>query len=255
MSDRPLGLDRTTVDAVAIKPSETPLDAVPSLPIDSIVVDWEGRAHFPSPETIGVLSDAVDLRVTVSVRADGFDPLGRDHGYDRLPADLGFVLVAGHPAYLDPTERARSIAPRLTRAVERVAEPWVGTEGIEAIARGTGATQFELLGPGIGDRVARLRAAGFDGSIAVYAPTVLSTDPDEILAAAGEYVERRPPVADALRTDGCRREVLLDACENWALVGSPGAVRDQVAALRSVGADYVVGYPAGGLDRWVEHGV
>lgn len=254
MSDRPLVLERTAVDAVAIKPSETPLDAIRSLPINSIVVDWEGRAHFPSPDTIGALRDGVDLRVTVSVRADGFDPLGCDDGYDQLPADLGVVLVAGHPAYLAPAERARSIAPRLSRAVDRVAEPWVGTEGIEALARATGTTQFELFGPGIENRIERLRGTGFDGSIAVYAPTVLSTEPDEILATVGEYVERRPSVAEALRTDGRRRAVLLEACEDWALVGSPSAVRDRVAELRTAGADHVVGYPAGGIDRWIEPG-
>lgn len=108
-----------------------------------------------------------------------------------------------------------------------------------------------------------LRAAGFDGEVAVYAPTVLTDDEDAVLDAVGAYVARRRPVARALPdaqdgsppTDatatGRTREVLSAAARDFALVGSPETVRERVADLREVGVDHVVGYPARGIDEFL----
>jgi hypothetical protein len=269
MVDSDATLQRRTaaaaVDALALKPTEHDLVALSdrsaaALSVDALVVDYEGRAEMPDDETLATLAGRYDLRVTTPVRADGFDPTGDDGLWDRVPAAARRVLVAGHGAYLDDEEASRAVAPRLGAAVERASDPWVGTEGIERIALAAGATQFELLAPGVERNLRGLRAAGFEGEIAVYAPTVLSAGEDAILDAVGAYVARRQSVAERLPGDaatdatatGRAREVLLDAAGEYALVGDPAAVRARTDALREAGADHVVGYPARGIEAFCE---
>jgi len=246
----------TGIDGAAIKPAECDVSSAADLPFRRVVVDFEGHEHLPDAEVLSDLADSVDeLRVTVPVRADGFDPLGDDSAFDALPGGTKRVLVAGNPAYLADDERRRAVAPRLGAAVDRTNDPWVGAEGVERVALATGATQFALLSPGTAREFRALRAAGFEGELAVYAPVVLSDDRDAVLDALGDYVARRAPVRDALpaggRTDGGAdgraREVLLDACRDYALVGSAEEVGGRVEALHEAGADHVVGYPARGL--------
>ncbi len=251
-------LRRVGFDAVALKPAEHDLEAVPDrdLGADAAVVDYEGREHLPAPETLSALSAAVDCYVTTPLRADGFDPLGDDSLVDGVPDDATRVLVAGNEAYLTPTEARRAVAPRLGAARERAPEAWVGTEGIERLALAAGGTQFELLTATTEREVRAMRAAGFDGEVAVYAPTVLTDDPDETLDAVGGYVARRAPVSrrlpDGAATDasatGRAREVLLEATTDFTLVGDGPTVRDSIETLRSVGVDRVVAYPARGLE-------
>lgn len=246
------------VDAVALKPRSVDLASLPEPPADRVTVDYEGAAAVPAPATLERLAEQADLRLTVPVRADGFDPLGDDHRWAALPDDVHVALVAGNPAYLTRAERRRRIAPRLAAALDRVPDAWVGTEGIERLALATGATQFELLGPHTERRVRDLRAAGFDGGFAVYAPTVLATDDDARLDALGAYVARRGTVAAKLPDDavtdaaatGRTREVLLAACEAYAVTGDVTAVRERTEALRAAGVDTIVGYPARGLDEF-----
>lgn len=246
------------LDAAALKPREVDLMGLDDLPFSRIVVDFEGAAYVPAAATLQRLADAIDLRVTIPVRADGYDPLGDDSGWSAIPENAGVVLVAGNPAYLSAAERRRRIAPRLAAALERVPDAWVGTEGIERLALATGATQFELLGPDTERAFRDLRTAGFEGGLAVYAPVVLDDDEDGVLDAVGAYAARRRPVAKALPTGAVTngtatdrtREVLLAACEDYALAGGLGAIRERVDALRQAGADHVVGYPARGLDEF-----
>lgn len=247
-------VDVAGLDAVALKPSEVDLASVPELPVDHVTIDFEGHEHVPSTETLRTLRSHSTVRVTVPVRADGFDPLGDDGSLAAIPDDVGIVLVAGHPAYLSTTERGRSISPRLAAALDRFPEAWVGTEGIERIALATGATQFELLAPGTERTLRSLRAAGYDGGLAVYAPVALTVDDDPILDALGAYVARRGRVRDRLSEDPHRgesitahdRAVLLEAIGEYAITGSRVEVRDGVSSLRDAGADLVVGYPARG---------
>lgn len=246
------------LDAVALKPREVDLGSLDRVPAEHITIDYEGKAALPSPATLARLAERASLRVTVPVRADGFDPLGDDHWWENLPSEADLALVAGNPAYLEPRERQRRIAPRLTAALERAPDAWVGTEGIERLVRSTGATQFHLLGPDIARRIRELRDADFEGGIAVYAPTVLAGDEATRLDALGAYVARRRRVAEALppgaATDasaaGRARAVLLAACRDYALAGDIPTVRERVDALRAAGADHVVGYPARGLDAF-----
>lgn len=249
----------TGIDAAAIKPAECDVSAAAALPFETVTIDFEGRAHLPDPDVLADLADAVsELRVTVPVRADGFDPLGDGSALEGIPEEAETVLVAGNPAYLSTEERRRAVAPRLGAALGRTRDPWVGTEGIERIALATGATQFSLLSRTTEREFRALRTAGFDGQLAVYAPTVLSDDPDVVLDAVGDYVARRAPVRAALpdraRTDaaagGRARDVLLEASTDYALVGSVREVSARVDALREAGADHVVGYPARGLDAF-----
>lgn len=241
---------RAGLDAVALKPREVDLTSVEELPVARATVDYEGASALPSAATLERLADLVDLRVTVPVRADGFDPLGDDRRWLELPETADVALVAGNPAYLYREERARAIAPRLAAALERAPNAWIGTEGIERIAMATGAAQFELLGPDTERRVRDLRAVGFDGDVAVYAPTVLTDEADAVLDALGDYVARRRPVAASLpagtSTDGTAtgraREVLLDAATDYGIAGDLAAVRERVAGLRDAGVDHVVGY-------------
>ena len=244
------------LDAAALKPAEVDLDRASDLDVPAVTVDYEGHEHLPSSGTLETLAESHDVRLTVPVRADGFDPLGDDSRLRRIPEGVGSVLVAGHPAYLDGAERARAIAPRFRAATAHVSNPWVGTEGVGRVALATGHTQFELLSVTTEQDVRALRAAGFDGEIACYAPTVLAERDDEILDALGAYVARRQPVADRLPVDaqtdsdatGEARETLLAAGKQYGLVGRPRDVRERVATLRDAGVDTLVGYPARGLE-------
>ncbi|MFB6138078.1 MAG: luciferase [Halobacteriaceae archaeon] len=256
-TERPAGTRRLAgLDGVAVKPAAHDLARAAALDAPRLIVDYEGREHVPDRETLASLADATDLRVTVPVRADGFDPLGDDALARDLPEAAGRVVVAGNPAYLSAEERERPVAPRLGAAVEAHPDAWVGTEGVERLALATGATQFELLSRSTGHDLESLRAAGYDGAVAVYAPVVLSSDTDAILDALGDYAARRAPVADALPegapTDasatGRARVVLLSGCREYGLVGDRETVRERAAGLRTAGADVVVGYPPRGLD-------
>jgi len=249
----------TGIEAAALKPAECDVSRAGALPVDTVAIDYEGHEHVPDAETLAALADEVQVRLTTPVRADGFDPLGDDGIDERIPDAVERVLVAGHPAYLDEDERARPVAPRLGAAAERHPGAWVGTESVERVALATGCTQFELLARSTERELRALRAAGHDGPLAVYAPTVLTGDDDAILDAVGGYVARRGPVADALpagaATDatatGRARDVLRSAAEDYALVGSTDAVRRRVDALKTAGADVVVGYPARGLAEFL----
>jgi hypothetical protein len=242
------------LDTLALKPAEHDLAPV----ADRLVIDYEGRDLFPGDGTLADLAADADLRVTTPVRADGFDPRGDDSLLDRLPAAAGRVLVAGHRAYLDDDEATRAVAPRLGEAAANAADPWVGTEGLERVALATGATQFELLSGDTERAVRALRAAGFGGEIAVYAPVVLADDTDSILDAVGEYVARRGAVSESLPADtpadaratGEARETLREAAAAYALAGDAATVRERAESLRAAGVDHVVGYPARGLDRF-----
>ncbi|MDY6764679.1 MAG: luciferase [Halobacteria archaeon] len=250
---------RTGFDGVALKPSKCDIRDAHGLVFDAVTIDYEGRQHLPDPEDIAELADEKIVRVTTPVRADGFDPIGDDSLYSKLPEKVGHVLVAGHPTYLSEEEKRRRIAPRLRAALDRFSGSWVGTESVERMALATGATQFELLSGSTLREVRSLRDAGFAGEIAVYAPTVLTDEEDEILDAVGSYVARRKPVAKLLPEDtptdrtatGYAREVLLKASRDYALTGTPEAVSKKVEKLRESGVDYVVGYPARGIDEFI----
>jgi hypothetical protein len=244
------------IDAVALKPSEHDVERARDLDVETLTVDYEGPEHAPAPDVFADLSTEFDVRATVPVRADGFDPLGDQHLRASLPPTVGEVFVAGNPAYLSDEETRRAVAPRLEAALADATDPWVGTEGIERIALATGSTQFELLSARTGREMRALRSAGFDGSIAVYAPTVLTDDEDAILDAVGAYAARRQHVREALPEDtpmdsavsGEAREILLVACREYALVGSTETVASHVDDLLAAGVDRVVSYPARGLD-------
>ncbi|MFC7235784.1 DUF7388 family protein [Halosegnis marinus] len=250
-------LARADLDGVAVKPLEHDLARVADLDAPLVNVDYEGREAFPDGDTLRDLAAHTRLSVTTPVRADGFDPLG-DDSLLPLPDGVERVLVAGNPAYLTDAERERAVAPRLGAARETAPEAWVGTEGVERLAMAAGGPQYELLSRRTGREVRALRAAGFDGDLALYAPVVLSDEEDEILDAVGGYAARRGPVKRALpdgaTTDGTAggraREVLSQAVRDYALVGSVAEVAKRVAELREAGVDTVVGYPARGLDEF-----
>jgi len=249
-------LARVGIDAVALKPTEVAVERAADLDVATLAVDYEGREHLPAAETLADLAAEADVRVTTPVRADGFDPLGDHDLADALPEDVRRVLVAGHPAYLTDTEQERAVAPRLNEAAGQCLDPWIGTEGIERVALAVGGTQFELLGSGTDRRLRALRQAGYDGEVAVYAPTVLTDDEDGVLDALGAYAARRGPVASALpdgaptdaAAEGRAREVLSQAVRDYGLVGSVDDVSERVDELKAAGADRIVGYPARGLD-------
>lgn len=244
------------LDAVALKPTECSLDRCTDLGVDTLTIDYEGESHVPDQSTLNKLAANATVYLTTPVRADGFDPLGDDSLLGQLPDDVCRVLVAGHPAYLTDDERSRAVAPRLASAADDATAPWVGTEGIERLALAAGGTQYELLSRRTEGTVRGLRATGYNGNIAVYAPTVLSGDDDEILDAVGDYVARRGPVSSALPEDAATdssasdraREVLLAAANDFALVGAPDEVSDRIAELKDAGVDTVVGYPARGVE-------
>jgi hypothetical protein len=253
-------VSRAGLDAIALKPTECDVSRAASIPVETLAIDDEGREHLPKPDVLETLASETDVLVTTPVRADGFDPLGDDTLLAELPSSVRRVLVAGHPAYLTDDERARAVAPRLGAAFERDPDAWVGSESVERIAMATGATQYDLLSRHTARELRALRAAGFEGDLAVYAPTVLTDDEDAILDAAGAYTARRRPVANALpegaATDsqaaGRAREVLSKAVRDYALVGTPTKIREQTDALREAGATTVVGYPARGIDSVLE---
>jgi len=244
------------IDAVALKPAEVDLSRARRLAVDTLTVDYEGRQHVPGASTLSTLAEGAAVRLTVPVRADGYDPHGDDELLRAIPDQVGVIAVAGHPAYLTEREKRRAVAPRLQAVAERASDPWVGTESVERLALAVGGTQYELLSASTERDVRALRAAGFEGDVAVYAPVVLSGDEDAILDAVGEYAARRPAVASRLPGDapvdstatGESREVLLEGCREYALVGDAPTVSGRVEALREAGVDRVVGYPARGLD-------
>ncbi|RDI71219.1 DUF7388 family protein [Halopelagius longus] len=253
-------VSQTGLDAVALKPKECDVLAGLDVPVGTVAVDYEGRDHVPDADVLRELADEKEVRLTIPVRADGFDPLGDDALWDEVPDSVRRVLVAGHSAYLTEEESRRAVAPRLGAGVERAPEAWVGTEGIERIALAVGGTQYELLSRTTGRDLRALRAAGYDGEVAVYAPTVLTDDEDEILDAVGAYAARRRPVAAALPDDaatdaaatGRARDVLSKAVRDYGLVGSVETVREQISELKDAGADVVVGYPARGVEAFTE---
>jgi hypothetical protein len=244
------------VDAVALKPAEVDVPRATRLSVETLTVDYEGRDHLPAPATLADLAAGTDVRVTVPVRADGFDPHGDDGLLGSLPDAVGLVAVAGHPAYLDARECRRAVAPRLRAVAERAADPWIGTESVERVALAIGGTQYDLLSGSTGAEIRALRAAGFDGDVAVYAPIVLAADEDTVLDAVGEYAARRTDVGARLpdgaptdsRATGRARETLLDGCRRYALAGDVATVADRVDRLHDTGVDHVVAYPARGLD-------
>lgn len=248
-------VSRAGLDGLALKPAEHDLSRAFDLSVDIVNVDYEGRDRFPDREFLRELATETTVYATTPVRAEGFDPLG-DDSLLPLPDGVERVLVAGNGAYLSEAEQKRAIAPRLGAAREAAPDAWVGTEGVERLALAAGGTQYELLSRTTTGDVRALRAAGFDGDVAVYAPFVLSDDEDAILDAVGGYTSRRGPVKRALPDGGSAdgtatgrtREVLSRAVRDYALVGSVDTVRDRVDALRDAGVDTVVGYPARGLD-------
>jgi hypothetical protein len=252
------GVASTGLDGVVLKPTESDVGVARRLPFDLVCVDYEGHDAFPDGAALADLARDHDLRVTTPVRADGFDPTGNDSLLSELPEGTGRVLVAGHPAYLSADERKRAIAPRIGAAMERTSDPWVGTESVERLALAAGGVQYELLSRSTERDFRALRAAGFDGRLAVYAPTVPTDDEDRILDAVGAYAARRKPVREALPGDaatdasasGRSREVLSAAVRDYALVGDLDSIRDQVSALKEAGADLVMGYPAAGVDSF-----
>ena len=260
MASSDSAVERAGIDVVALKPTEHDLTRAVDLPVETVAIDYEGREHLPERSLLWDLATEKTVLLTVPVRADGFDPLGDDSLWDWIPDGVRRVLVAGHPAYLSEKEAARAIAPRLGAGMERAPDAWVGTEGVERLALATGATQYELLSKDTERTLRALRAAGFDGDLAVYAPTVLSTDDDEVLDAIGDYVARRGAVRRALpdgghsdaTAEGRAREVLTAAVEDYAFVGDAEAVNDRVAALREAGATSIVGYPARGIEEFLE---
>ncbi len=248
------------ITAAAIKPTETDLDRLSELDVSTITIDYEGRDYLPETRLLAELADSFDIRLTMPVRADGFDPLGDDSGFEAVPDTVSSVLVAGHSAYLTESEARRAVAPRLEAATTRVEDPWVGTEGIERIALAVGGTQYELLSRTTRRDVRALRNAGFDGEIALYAPTVLTEEEDTILDAVGEYAARRKPVRRALPEDAATdsaateraRAILSEACRDYALVGDTETVAKRVEGLYDTGVDHIVAYPARGLDAVLE---
>jgi hypothetical protein len=252
-------LARTGLDAVALKPTECDVRRAGDLPFDLVAIDYEGRDSVPDRETLAGLAERVEVKLTTPVRADGYDPLGDDSLLGGIPPGVDRVLVAGHPAYLSETEQSRAVSPRLGAAREADSAAWVGTEGIERIALAVGGTQYELLSRSTERDVRALRAAGFEGSVALYAPTVLTDDEDSVLDAVGGYAARRRPVASALpddpvtdsRAEGRTREVLSQAVRDYALVGTPETVGGRVERLHEIGVDTVVGYPARGIEEFL----
>jgi len=253
-------LSAAGIDAVAIKPAEHDLSLAAELPTGTLAIDYEGREYLPDDEYLRSLTTDREVVVTTPVRADGFDPTGDDHLLrEWLPGAVRRAVVAGHPAYLTEEEAGRAVAPRIGAALETDPDAWVGTEGVERVAAATGATQYELMGRSTARQVRALRAAGLSADVVVYAPTVIADDEDAVLEAVGDYVARRGPVRRALpegaatgaAAEGRAREVLLSAATDFALVGSVEEVRDQVAGLRAAGVTTVVGYPARGLDAFL----
>lgn len=257
----------TGIDALALKPAECDLAALVkrlrTAPVETVVVDYEGREHLPAAETVRAVDEALGdgAVVTTPVRADGFDPLGDDALVrEWLPEGASRAVVAGHPAYLSERERERAVAPRFGAALERSPGAWVGTEGVERAAMATGSPQYELLSRATDREVRALRTAGFEGPIYLYAPVAVADSEDALLDAVGDYAARRRPVREALpedaatdaTADGRAREVLSAAVRDYALVGTADEVRERVRRLREAGVTRVVGYPARGPETLLD---
>ncbi len=253
-------VSKTGISVAALKPKECSLKRALELPMPAVAIDYEGQDYLPDPGILREIAAEKTVYLTTPVRADGFDPLGDDHLVETIPESVYRILVAGHSAYLTETEAKKAIAPRIGAARNSAPDAWLGTEGIERIALAAGGPQYELLSRSTRRDVRALRAAGFIGEIAVYAPTVLTDDEDEILDAVGPYTARRGPVRRALpegaETDrnatGRSREVLSKAVRDYALIGTPTEVHKQIALLTDVGVDTVVGYPARGISEFCE---
>lgn len=261
-------------DAVALKPSECDISRATGFSVDTIAIDYEGREHLPSAETLRRLTEHATVYLTTPIRADGFDPLGDNSLVEWIPDGIGRVFVAGNPAYLSERERCRSVSPRLGKALDRLSTstsplpPWVGTEGIERLALAAGGVQYDLLSPSTLGTVRGFRSVGYGGEIAIYAPTVLSDDDNVILDALGGYIARRQAVrrvlddtGDTVSEDGTgettspdrhasgrTRDILLTAAEDFALVGDSETIRERITALHDAGVDTVVTYPATGIE-------
>lgn len=243
---------RADLDAVALKPTECDVKRALDIPLDTVTIDFEGTENAPAPSVLADIAAQKTVRLTTPVRADGYDPLGDDRLLDQIPSGVRRVLIAGHSAYLTETEEQRAVAPRFRAARKTAPDAWVGTEGVERLALAAGGVQFELLSATTERDIRALRSAGYDGTLAVYAPTVLTESEDAVLDAVGEYASRRGPVSRELPTDaitdasatGRTREILSRAVREYALVGEPARVRQRVGDLRAAGADIVVGYPA-----------
>ena len=52
-------LARVGIDAVALKPAEVDVERAVDLDVDTLAVDYEGREHLPSPETLAARSASV----------------------------------------------------------------------------------------------------------------------------------------------------------------------------------------------------
>jgi hypothetical protein len=259
------------LDGIVLKPTEVAIDRASELDVDRVLIDYEGSTHVPDAAVLDTLTASTTVRLTTPVRADGFDPLGDNTVTERLPTSVRRVLVAGNSAYLTETEQRRAIASRLQAARARAPNAWIGTEGIERLALAAGGTQFELLSRTTEHDLQSLRAVGFEGKLAVYAPVVLTDDEDAILDALGDYVARRQSVAaalsdcaaeqstshvmtaDGIPTDstavGRVREILLNGSHAFALVGTTERVNARVSELRETGVDIVVGYMARGIEK------
>ncbi len=248
------------VDAVALKPTEVDVRRATGLSVETLTVDYEGRDHVPAPETMADIAAGRDVRLTVPVRADGFDPRGDEGLLRSVPDSVGLVVVAGNPAYLDARECRRAIAPRLRAVAGRADDPWVGTESVERVALAVGGTQYDLLSGTTEAEINALRSAGFEGDVAVYAPLVLADDEDTILDALGPYAGRRPDVRERLAagtpTDsgatGDARDVLLDGLAEYTLAGDVETISAKVDRLHEAGIDHVVAYPARGLGPFLD---
>lgn len=262
-ADEPVA--RVGCDALALKPTECEVSAAVGRGMDTIAIDYEGREHLPERDTLSALSEHATVYLTTPVRADGFDPSGEGELIDWIPDGIGRILVAGHPAYLSDTERSRSVAPRLRAALDSIdsePEPWVGTENIERLALAAGGVQYDLLSHTTLREIRALRSIGYDGTFAVYAPTVLSDSDDVILDAVGAYVARRSEIQRQLseidttedaydhRASGAVRDILLTGVQEFTLSGDVETVREQIGSLRTAGVDSIVSYPANGLSHF-----
>lgn len=279
ITEQPIG--RVGFDAIALKPTECNVASVRAseLSIDTVAIDYEGNEHLPRADTLRTLTEHASVYLTTPVRADGFDPLGDCTLVEQIPDGIGRVFVAGNAAYLNERERRRAVAPRLSAALDSYSgstPAWVGTEGIERLALAAGGVQYDLLSQNTLKDVRALRSVGYEGEIAIYAPTVLSDDEDVILDALGGYVSRRQVVRRALaeiesgkengngnengttetatstlvtdrRANGRTRDLLLTATRDFALVGDSETVRGRITALHDAGVDTVVAYPANGV--------
>lgn len=240
-------LDMAGFDGIAVKPAQQPIESVDVSAVDTVVVDFEGHDHLPQPGRLAPLAETTSVVLTTPIRADGFDPIGDDHRLADYATIADFAVVAGNGSYLLPHERRRSIAPRLAAALTAYPDSWVGTEGIERLALATGAIQYELLSARTLSAVRGLRAAGFDGELAVYAPTTITDDRDGALAVLEPYLRRRRPVRQALDAmgSGSNEEAILDAAlDDYAIVGDTERVRERIQSLKAAGVTSVIGYPA-----------